>query len=562
MFNLRIIGAVCAALFLAACSGGGGGGASKQVASTSTTYLAQGPQVIIKRLISYYTDGSQSTTDVTGFSQGSLAVDTNDHVTVTGNFDLILAGKETLVGAIVEPSISTAPILAKENYPSDWTTTGAVTKPSVSQAKGTFLDGVAYAANGSASAPFRQATLTPNGPSDKTTAINDPNAYVKAPKTGVYDLRWGTPDPLGPQYANNFNQGNSQYTLPASIKIFGAILSANTSTCKSAAANVLNCGPTLPAPASDVIDAWNKGWTGKGQNILIFDDIGASPISPHAATVGMIAQRYAWGATLYGVTNGINVPLPYNFNILNNDGSLAQPTSSIQFSAINMSWGADLEKAIGRTNDSSNPWTVGELLTQRTDYQTRYSAIAAALNNTSFAGPDNTSVGTFDLSRAVLVKSAGNDSIDASYEPLNYWSSQNTDNYSRLLIVGALTGIGTPIERVSLANYSNKAGADPSIQARFLTESGTSLFGSVNDAYNGTALTSRVGTSYAAPRVAAYAAMVRQKFPNLTAANTADIMLATARYDTLSCYPNCDKAIYGQGEASLSRALAPVGYLR
>jgi hypothetical protein len=62
--------------------------------------------------------------------------------------------------------------------------------------------------------------------------------------------------------------------------------------------------------------------------------------------------------------------------------------------------------------------------------------------------------------------------------------------------------------------------------------------------------------------VAGYAAIVRQKFPNLTGANTANVLLATARYDTLSCYPNCDKAVYGQGEASLSRALAPVGYLK
>jgi hypothetical protein len=42
-------------------------------------------------------------------------------------------------------------------------------------------------------------------------------------------------------------------------------------------------------------------------------------------------------------------------------------------------------------------------------------------------------------------------------------------------------------------------------------------------------------------------------------------MLDTARYDTLSCYytvTGCDKTIYGKGEASLSRALAPVGKLR
>jgi hypothetical protein len=42
-------------------------------------------------------------------------------------------------------------------------------------------------------------------------------------------------------------------------------------------------------------------------------------------------------------------------------------------------------------------------------------------------------------------------------------------------------------------------------------------------------------------------------------------MLDTARYDTLTCYKTtlgCDPNIYGKGEASLSRALAPVGKLR
>ncbi len=53
---------VCAALALAACSGGGGGGgggtpAAKQVASTETIYSAQGTN-ILKKLISYYTDGT------------------------------------------------------------------------------------------------------------------------------------------------------------------------------------------------------------------------------------------------------------------------------------------------------------------------------------------------------------------------------------------------------------------------------------------------------------------------------------------------------------------------
>ena len=114
------------------------------------------------------------------------------------------------------------------------------------------------------------------------------------------------------------------------------------------------------------------------------------------------------------------------------------------------------------------------------------------------------------------------------------------------------------------------------VQSRFLVASGTTPFMTGDVALNGVAISAttsdpngvslgNVGTSYAAPRVAGYVAIVRSKFPNLDAIKTSSIMLDTARYDTLTCYTalgGCDPTIYGKGEASLSRALAPVGRLR
>jgi len=182
----------------------------------------------------------------------------------------------------------------------------------------------------------------------------------------------------------------------------------------------------------------------------------------------------------------------------------------------------------------------------------------------------------FDFHDAVITKAAGNDrGKDAQYEPLTYYLAHNVDInkivtanseiVNRLLVVGALTETGTTDKKSDIAFYSNVAGDDLLIQSRFLYASGTVPFYAGDVIYGSSIISgfnNNVGTSYAAPRVAGYVAIVRQKFPNLTAPNTADILLATARYDTLTCYPNCDKAIYGQGEASLSRALAPVGYLR
>ena len=70
------------------------------------------------------------------------------------------------------------------------------------------------------------------------------------------------------------------------------------------------------------------------------------------------------------------------------------------------------------------------------------------------------------------------------------------------------------------------------------------------------------GTSYAAPRISGYVALLRHKFSGLNAVNTASILLDTAGYEDLYCNPNCDKSIYGQGKANLGKAMSPIGNLR
>jgi Subtilase family len=587
-FRKLVLIAMCAAL--AACSGGGGGGgggASLPEANSTTIYTASGTNIIAK-FIRYYVDGSQTVTTENVATEGPITV-AQDHVTANGIFKTSSVGGSSI---LVEPSVSTAPTLTGAVYPSNWTSGGTVTPPHTSTATGTYFDGAPYTADGSEAHPFRQATLTPNGPTG-AGAINDPNAFVLIDNPSFYtfyprsfDLRWGTPDPAGPGYVTTWYGASgtaSSYTYPSAIMIAGRTVSGQSST---------SSGITLGTPVPDVKAAWSQGWTGQGQNILMIDgypnpDGSTKPSSwtqdkftewyTHGITTYLLASRYAPAASMYVIDgNGLfdqKIHLPTDNSVpvfqTNAHGNLANSVRSspgFYFDVVNISLGYNYWE-----RNITNP-TSAQVNAAFADQQSWVDYMVKSINGTYSSGGNSLGYGAngsaaIYLTDAVITKSAGNDSISTANDPLSYALANDSGIRSRLLLVGALDGYGqtnpaTGHGTATIASYSNTAGNNVNIQLRFLVASGGSPYSDTGLAINGTNVSSSTGTSYAAPRVAGYAAIVRQKFPNLTAANTADILLATARYDTLKCYPNCDKAIYGQGEASLSRALAPVGYLR
>jgi hypothetical protein len=152
---------------------------------------------------------------------------------------------------------------------------------------------------------------------------------------------------------------------------------------------------------------------------------------------------------------------------------------------------------------------------------------------------------------AIAIQAAGNESQIVG----RVWRDAETgrrmfDYLARDLIgapgtifVGALERHGTVSNPASLASYSARPGKSRSVQDAFL------VVGVPANRMGGLA-----GTSFAAPVVSGYAAILGSKFPRATAVQVRNQLLDTARTDTIRAY---DRTLHGRGEASLRRALAP-----
>ena len=134
----------------------------------------------------------------------------------------------------------------------------------------------------------------------------------------------------------------------------------------------------------------------------------------------------------------------------------------------------------------------------------------------------------------VVTMAAGNDgqpTLNKSETAALY----NSAYKSNLILVGALGADG------NIASYSSTAGAAAD---RFVVDYGTST-------------TPYSGTSYSAPRVAGYAAIIKQKYPNATGEQIAAAILNTAVLK-----PGWDPVIYGKGQVDLTAALSSAGGLK
>ena len=187
----------------------------------------------------------------------------------------------------------------------------------------------------------------------------------------------------------------------------------------------------------------------------------------------------------------------------------------------------------------SSPWTSG----------VKWSDIESAWQGSNYGG-------YFNATSSTIVIAAGNSSAScASTDMANCNAvatilALDTDTSDETIVVGALNSSGTGI-----ATYSNQAGV---LKNKYLMASGeTGYYFQANN-------TPVVGTSVSAPRVAGAAAILRQKFPNLTGGQTASVLLLTADKDIdnngIDDFSGVSD-VFGHGKLDLSTALSPVGSL-
>ena len=357
--------------------------------------------------------------------------------------------------------------------------------------------------------------------------------------------------------------------------------------------------PVTQLTDTKVDSAWTAGWTGAGTSIAVIDDfqstIGTVDVglvfdpSHIQNTAGQhLLARYSRGyvvsaSTTHGLLvsslagGGQRPTLNLNFSpaparlvsCLNTDTNLPGLhclEDYLVYDAIS----ADLPVTTGIARDtllSSNHVTVGA----RADPLTLIQTLQGHINNSLDSSVVNLSLGSdvsmgntslqqamdqanlqpfSRASAAVIVVAAGNESTPCSStsfagcNALAVSLAHQSQTKSSVIVVGALSGQGVS---QSIATYSVRAGA---LAARFILAPGEC------------GASGQVGTSCAAPRVSGAAAILRQKYPNLTAKEVADVLLLSASKDInndgIDDFSGVSQ-IYGHGKLDLVRALALMG---
>ncbi len=264
-----------------------------------------------------------------------------------------------------------------------------------------------------------------------------------------------------------------------------------------------------PWMSVEVGQAWSQGYKGQGTTITVVDDFSSS-------------------SRFYGNLNGFT-QIGRHGDWTYTEAKLIAPLATMRAVDFNSRNSIALNKGLNVLNLS-------------------YGMMAkAGYSNVGWSAKEASIINYAKTGTAIIAKAAGNDSgiavgaVNRSGQ-LDYLN-RDLIGAQTAIFVGALSTNGTTSAPARIASYSNIAGSNPLVQNKFLVVG-------VDSAKTGLA-----GTSFAAPVISGYSAILGSKFKTATPVQITNQLLNTARKDTISGY---NVAIHGRGEASIARALAPV----
>lgn len=364
--------------------------------------------------------------------------------------------------------------------------------------------------------------------------------------------------------------------------------------------------------------AWSNGWTGYGKNIAVLDDFSDTysiytplTLTRTATQTGYDSDTFPRNAVTMTGTYDVEYKVKFTTthgdlvsNIAGGDAAASSTSTSYNFDASDVtetncdtngataSYSCTRDTSTFYWDDSSGNVTFNKVAGVAKDATMVHSHINLDSSSASLSTQGskfnnlasgnhviNMSFGSvwasgvtwsdveaawspygygsyFNSTDATVVISAGNNGASCTSNSLGNCNATATilvadsDTADETIVAGALNAAGTGI-----ASYSNQAGV---LKQRFLLASGETGYKlQSNDS-------SVVGTSFAAPRISGAAALLRHKYPNLTGAQTASILLLTADKDIDG--NGADEFsgvsdVFGHGKLDLLTALSPVGSL-
>lgn len=302
------------------------------------------------------------------------------------------------------------------------------------------------------------------------------------------------------------------------MKIIRIVSLASLGLLALTAAHAQKSGPgkTAPAPqlqtwmSPEVADAWKQGYKGSGVTVTVVDDFRSNQ-------------------GLYG-NLGQGTQLLRHGEWTLKEASMIAPSATLRSQDFNSGTTVALNRGLNVLNLSYGMYAAAGLTPSQIGWSAQETSIISYAQN----------------GKAVISKAAGNDAVaigSANASGNVDYLNVSLKGAQSAIYVGALNTNGTTSAPASLASYSNTPGADATVQNQFLV---VGVDGAKTGLY---------GTSFAAPIITGYSAILGSKFTKATATQITNQLLNTARQDTISNY---NAATHGRGEASITRALAPI----